>query len=160
MIRVVDKLGTTKERGKEMTKAEEMKALEKIADIIETCGDDSYVGKAFEGCYLIAKENIENDFWISLKERAELNEKEANKWIDQAKKLDAARDSIARELILSNETVIKERDRANEWVERYKNLEEEHTKLSHERMAQESKIDELKQEIIELKAKLYDLICK
>ncbi len=51
------------------TKEQERKALEQIKKIVESLGENSYVGTAFEGCYEIAKENIENDFGESMKDR-------------------------------------------------------------------------------------------
>lgn len=57
------------------TKEQERKALEKIRKIVEELGEDSYVGTAFEGCFEIAEENIDNDFACSMKQRAEAAEK-------------------------------------------------------------------------------------
>ena len=53
------------------TKEQERKALEKIRKIITDLGEDSYIGTAFEGCFEIAEENINNDFACSMKQRAE-----------------------------------------------------------------------------------------
>ena len=54
------------------TKEQERKALEKIRKIVEEIGGaESYIGMAFEGCFEIAEENIENDFGCSMKQRAE-----------------------------------------------------------------------------------------
>ena len=57
------------------TKEQERKALEKIRKIVEELGENSYVGTAFEGCFEIAEENINNDFACSMKQRAEAAEK-------------------------------------------------------------------------------------
>lgn len=59
------------------TKEQERKALEKIRKIVEELGADSYIGTAFEGCFEIAEENIENDFACSMKQRWEAAQKEA-----------------------------------------------------------------------------------
>lgn len=53
------------------TKDQERGALEKIKAIVEALGPDSYIGTALEGCFEIAKENIENDFACSMKQRVE-----------------------------------------------------------------------------------------
>ena len=58
------------------TKDQERKALEKIRKIVEELGENSYIGTAFEGCFEIAEENIENDFACSMKQRLETSEKE------------------------------------------------------------------------------------
>ena len=57
------------------TKEQERKALEKIRKIVADLGENSYVGMAFEGCFEVAEENIENDFGCSMKQRAEAAEK-------------------------------------------------------------------------------------
>lgn len=53
------------------TKEQERKALEQIKAIVAGLGPDSYVGTAFEGCFEIAAENIDNDFACSMKQRVE-----------------------------------------------------------------------------------------
>ena len=62
------------------TKEQEQKALEKIKKIVTDLGEDSYIGMAFEGCFEIAKDNIENDFGCSMKQRAESSAAEAAKY--------------------------------------------------------------------------------
>ena len=57
------------------TKEQERKALAQIRKIVEDLGEGSYIGMAFEGCFEIAEENIENDFGCSMKQRAESAEK-------------------------------------------------------------------------------------
>ena len=53
------------------TKEQELKALEQIKKIVSNLGADSYIATAFEGCFEIAEDNIENDFACSMKQRAE-----------------------------------------------------------------------------------------
>lgn len=61
------------------TKEQERKALEQIKKIIESLGENSYIATAFEGCFEVAAENIENDFACSLKHKAEAAEQKAEK---------------------------------------------------------------------------------
>lgn len=56
------------------TKAQEMKALEQIRKIVESLGENSYIGTAFEGCFEIAEQNIENDWGCSMKQQLETEE--------------------------------------------------------------------------------------
>lgn len=56
------------------TKEQERKALEQIKKIVEKLGKDSYIATAFEGCFEVAEENIENDFALSLKQKADMLE--------------------------------------------------------------------------------------
>lgn len=60
-------------------KEQERKALEQIKKIVAGLGEDSYIGTAFEGCFEIAENNIENDFACSMKQRAEAAEKDLKK---------------------------------------------------------------------------------
>ena len=55
-------------------KEQERKALEQIRKIVEGLGEDSYIGRAFSGCFEIAQENIDNDWGCSLKGKWELSE--------------------------------------------------------------------------------------
>ena len=51
------------------TKEQERKALQKIKDIVDSLGPDSYVAAAFDGCFNLAQENIDGDFMISFTQR-------------------------------------------------------------------------------------------
>lgn len=53
------------------TKEQERKALAQIKKIVAGLGEGSYIATAFEGCFEIAEENIENDFGCSMKDRAD-----------------------------------------------------------------------------------------
>ena len=50
------------------SKDQERDALRKIHKIVESLGENSYIATAFEGCFELAEENIENDFACSLKQ--------------------------------------------------------------------------------------------
>ncbi len=65
------------------TKEQERKALAQIREIVAALGSDSYLAIAFEGCFEIAEENIQNDFGCSMKQRAESAEKKAEDLADQ-----------------------------------------------------------------------------
>lgn len=81
------------------TKEQERKALARIKKIVEELGENSYIGIAFEGCFEVAEENIENDFACSMKQRAEHAEMEAGKYKkmyeDTAADFEAAETTIA-----------------------------------------------------------------
>lgn len=53
------------------TKEQERKALAQIRKIVESLGENSYVGTAFEGCFRDAEDNIEDDAAYSMKSRYE-----------------------------------------------------------------------------------------
>ena len=154
-----------------ISKAQERKALEQIKNIVLGLGADSYIGTAFEGCFEIAESNIDNDFACSMKERAEQAEHELK---CMQKKCEDQKTEISRLEIW-----------INEWSEKYGKLKDERDKLQKEldeaneeitdldaRLAiaeneldeadefKGTKVAELEQEIIKLKAKLYDLMVK
>lgn len=83
------------------TKEQERKALEKIRKIVEEIGGaESYIGMAFEGCFEIAEENIENDFACSMKQRAESSEQAMHtahdKVAEMTIELKEAQDTVSR----------------------------------------------------------------
>lgn len=141
------------------TKAEEMKALEQIKKIVEGIGGaDSYIGQALKGCFEIAKENIENDFWNSYKDS-----------------LETARNNLESERLMADTQrkqvadLKKENKRLEAEIEEWKGCSEtlkgnwsradkaatENWKKFRE---QEDKVEDLQQEIIRLKARLFDMM--
>ena len=57
------------------TKQQERDTLEKIRKVVEQLGPDSYLATAFEGCFDLAAENIDNDWACSMADRARNAEK-------------------------------------------------------------------------------------
>ena len=51
------------------TKEQERNALAKIMKIVADLGEGSYIATAFEGCFEIARENIDNDWACSMRQR-------------------------------------------------------------------------------------------
>ena len=141
-----------------MTKDQEREVLNKIKALIDSTGSDSYIEAAFAGCVEIAADNIDNDFMTSLKDRSEeANKREAaaklelqeqkdlnkdlqNRIEELEKKIDAEKE--AKETALNNaialtDQLYSEKDNVN---------------------GLERQIEGLEDEIIRLKAKLYDLM--
>lgn len=142
------------------TKDQERKALEQIRKIVASLGEDSYIGTAFEGCFEIAAENIENDFACSMKQRkeaAEAAEDNLREKLTAAKKELADGDSKLRVAEMN----LEEATQKNNSLRNRAELAEQHMKLEAERanrLADKNKL--LAQTIIELKAKLYDYMTK
>ncbi len=92
-------------------KDQERKALEQIKKIVEELGKNSYIGAAFEGCFEIAEENIDNDSASSIKQEYERAREDAIKFKVQAyeykQKFNKAQRSI--------EQLEKELDQEMEW---------------------------------------------
>ena len=147
------------------TKDQERKALEQIRKIVESLGENSYIGMAFEGCFEIAEENIDNDWGCSMKERAEAAEKNielARKKYEEIKaKLDQAEEwneGWHRKCDTMQETINKMQEQIDQ-----KDAELHEEKVARgmteiDRIKTDDEIKNLKAEIIKLKAKLYDLM--
>ena len=140
-----------------MTKAEERNLLEQIADLIKKAGDDSYIGKAFEGCIEDARQNIDDDFWNSYKDRYERADADA---VEAQKEARDNRQAYTELL----QTHLGEVERLTEELriarERLANEHENCIKNWNNFREQEDRAEALELENIKLKAKLYDLLCK
>lgn len=136
-----------------VTKEQELKALEKIKKIVEELGEDSYIGMALDGCFEIAEDNINNDFACSMKQRWQSAEKETEKFSLRLKERDNQIEQLKKE--------IKglESDR-EELAQKCESLSENNTKLWNQYRECQERAELAEMEIIKLKAKLYDLICK
>ena len=157
----------------EKTKAEGYEALRKIKEILKDFDpEDSYIGKAFEGCVEQAEENLRYDGKMSWKAEyeskdrqvARLTEKlaEVNKKlresevarVDLTKELNQKDDVIARYI-----DVVQGKDR--EIAELDGELDDKdrtYTDLEGRLEESQRQIGTLKQTILELKAKLYDMM--
>lgn len=147
------------------TKDQERKALAQIKKIVEGLGEGSYIGTAFEGCFEIAEENIEND-WAS----------SAQFYIDKVATLNEQLDAQRRIRQQNEQTIKAKEDTIRRQMEQIKGLEDkiEYAKASAKGAQQETdkalidlgdkvleqsaKIKAQEQEIIQLKAKLYDMM--
>lgn len=141
------------------TKAEEMKALNQIKKIVEGIGgDDSYVGRAFSGCFEMAQDNIENDFWNSMKDQRDIESKRCF----EAEKKNSEKDETINRLQRDFEIVC---DREKKAWERNAELLKEVKEGSNTAIEnwnkfreQEDKVEALQMEIIKLKARLFDMM--
>lgn len=172
----------------EKTKAEGYEALRKIEEILKGFDpEETYIGKAFEGCVEQAEENLRYDGRMSWKakyeskdrEAARLTEKlaEVNKRlresevarVDLTKELNQKDDAIARltdaknqlESQIVGEALIR-RDyeaRIGQMESDYKALQISYEELkATKKQEAKAEISALRQTILELKAKLYDMM--
>lgn len=145
-----------------ITKEQERKALDKIRKIIADLGEDSYVAAALEGCFEVAEQNIDNDWACSLKQQVESRDKEifklqlenSNLRLDlKAEKEYHEREIQNLQTANSNCEILKiENNRLNAELSNVTLIEE--TNRAYYKDLLNTKDDE----IIRLKAKLYDLI--
>ena len=153
------------------TKEQERKALEQIKKIIEGLGKDSYIATAMDGMIEDAEENIENDFAMSWKDRATVAEKRfedlASEYNKQVCEMVEKYHKISEELELAKQTMNLEAERANKGWARVKELNDQikegadlYTEEVHKNNELTMELGLKDNEIIQLKAKLYDLMVK
>ena len=142
------------------TKEQERKALEKIRKIVEELGENSYVGTAFEGCFEIAEDNIENDFGCSMKRRAEIAEEK----LEGAGIIRSNLEKEVKELQINNKLLGERIDQHDKNYEDLRMKKEEYRQSALKnwnkyREAQDALLV-AEAKITELKAKLYDCMVK
>ena len=135
------------------TKEQELKALEKIKKIVEELGEDSYIGMALDGCFEIAEDNINNDFACSMKQRWQSAEKETEKFSLRLKERDNQIEQLKKEI----KGLESDREALSQKCE---SLSDNNIKLWNQYRECQERAELMEMEIIKLKAKLYDLICK
>ena len=147
------------------TKDEEMKALRTIRDIVEGLGSDSYLAISTEGFWSMAETNILDDTGNSVAQYRKCWEATSSENRELEKKIKELQDKNAKleEAIKAAELDRKDildrhkfkeaqyQDQIMEMSEGYRQSRHEVCELKKENEAQ-------KREIINLKAKLYDLI--
>lgn len=133
------------------SKEEERKALEQIRKIVAGLGEDSYVATAFEGCFEIAEENISNDWAGSMKQKLDNAEFAEDQLRAKVKDLT----DTAEEARMKAEDAEKRAEKAESEASEYlQNMTENAIMVE----AKKARIEKLEEEIIRLKAKLYDLM--
>jgi len=144
------------------TKDDERRALKKIVEIMEGLGSNSYVAMAFAGCVEIAEENIDNDWGYSMAQRCESAEKEARELKEKIQHMAHDVKALTSQISEANRKLDEKNDQIAGLNQTIDGIEEEKAKLTDQLTDQ--LIDEsgyrakAEQEIIKLKAKLYDLM--
>lgn len=142
------------------SKQEERKALEQIKNIVAALGENSYIATAFEGCFEIAEENIENDFACSMKKRKEAAEYAEDKLREKIVKLETSAKAQETNLHLA-QTELEESKRVSDALRNRAELAEQTMRDEADRAKRlAEKNARQAQEILVLKARLYDLLYK
>lgn len=129
------------------TKQQELEALKKICEIVAELGPDSYIATAFEGCFEVARSNIENDFADSMKVR----------WQDADRKLNEANGTIEN---LRAKLAESEKDYEAACATARQIVEEKDAEIASIKNELINAGKKAEGEIICLKAKLYDCLIK
>ena len=141
-----------------VSKAEEREALKKIRAIVEKLGSDSYVATAFEGCFEIAEQNIDDDSALSYKGRCECLEDEIAEYKAELKKIESESEELvkeAKQFREAYEQAVKNREIS---VNNCYELNDRLYEAKAENGELKAEIVTLKNKIIELKAQLFDLM--
>ena len=143
-----------------ISKDDERKALAKIRKIIDDLGADSYVAAAFDGCFEMAEQNIENDWACSLKGEVESLQAQNNGLRHEIDELQKDIKVVKGLHNIGTEVSEKQKTRIKELEDRIQSLQGEVVDTDNERLQLKEELEEAKDENIRLKAKLYDLISK
>ena len=153
------------------TKQQEREALQKIREIVEALGEDSYIGTAFEGVFEMAEDNIENDFACSLAQQVRSFKDMSAKLTTLNKehkatieKLRGENESLAgwlHEYMEDHKREVTElREECEATEKRRCELFSENLRLDHQISDMEEEAEQKDLEIMKLKARLYDLMTK
>lgn len=146
------------------TKQQERDALAKIRQIVDTLGPESYLSIAFEGCFDLAAENIENDWGCSMADRVRRAEKRAaeleDKLAESVKDYEAAHAAAHAVAEEKDAEIAKLKDQLAKMQETARwngqRCDEEATAAGEAQRRAEA----AEAEVIRLKAKLYDYMTK
>ena len=152
------------------TKAEEYDALVQIRGILKDFDpENTYIGKAFEGCVDLAQDNLRNDQMFSFRSRYENRDRDAAKLdeiltknTNKLRESEEARVDLTKELNQKDDTiaryidVVQGKDRE---ISRLKGVinDKDAAYTDLEGRLEEAQI-QFKQTTLELKAKLYDMM--
>ncbi|MFR2633841.1 hypothetical protein [Neglectibacter timonensis] len=146
------------------TKQQERDALAKIRQIVDTLGPESYLAIAFEGCFDLAAENIENDWGCSMADRVRRAEKRAaeleDKLTESVKDYEAAHAAA--------HAVAEEKDAEIAKLKAQLTKMQETARWNGQRCDEEAtaageaqrRAETAEAEVIRLKAKLYDYMTR
>ena len=167
------------------TKQQERDTLEKIKKMVAQLGPNSYLSAAFEGCFELAAENIENDWACSMADRVRRAEKRAeeleekrieaelgyNRLVDKLAESEkdyeaahAAAHEIAdqkdREIAQLKAQIAKESQKETACDRCQHSLLKKAAELERIAGEAERRAEAAEAEVIALKAKLYDFMVK
>ena len=153
------------------TKAQERKAIEQIATILEGLGSDSYINMAMEGVLEMAESNITNDFGNSYKALYENAQDRLTRFENLIDSPDSLANYIDKALAIegrladADKLIKQQADAIDRKDARIKELNDQASDagkmigdLIDTRHDLEAERDALRAEVTILKAKLYDLM--
>lgn len=140
------------------TKDMERKTLEKIRQMVEELGADSYLAAAFDGVYEIAEQNIENDWGCTTREYIDAAHKAQEELRNEKTEMEKQIENLKRELEAKTQNEIAELEKKHrEEIQRQK---AERLGLENVISNHKANIHDREMTITELKAKLYDYMAR
>ena len=143
-----------------ITKEDERKALAKIKKIIEGLGEDSYIGIAFEGCFEIAEHNIDNDWFCSLQQKIEIYEKQNDEFEIRIKELKSELEKEKQLHALQLENFRTCMSNCETYKTEIEQLRSELKSAEDEISELEGDLNKSEETVVQLKARLFDLLCE
>ena len=151
------------------TKEQEKKALEQIKKIVDGLGQDSYLATAFEGAFEDAEYNIRDDAAYSMKARWDSAKQKADELSAKYDHLIGVKNHLEKKLEEAEEKAKKEWENAHDYAMESKEKDKQIAELQAKLESQKAEFNEaiadkdnlLAQrdfEVMQLKAKLYDLM--
>lgn len=151
------------------TKEQEKKALEQIKKIIAGLGEGSYIATAMDGMIEDAEENIRDDAAYSMKARWDSAKQKADVLSDKYEHLIGVKNHLEKKLAEAEETAKKEFENAHDFAMKLRDKEREVAELQAKLESQKAEFNEAIAdkdnllakrdfEVMQLKAKLYDLM--
>lgn len=137
------------------TKAEEREALAKIKEILKDFSPkDTHIGKAFEDCVKQAEKNICNDEMFSWRDQYRQYMEEQLKNCRLSDKVEALTETLNRK----DDTIARLEDAKNQLGKDLEGVKVAYAKLEYKLERAKETADRHRQTILELKAKLYDMM--
>lgn len=140
------------------TKDQERKALEQIQKIINGLGPDSYVGTALDGCLEIAAQNIDWDAACSMKQQRDLAEQKVRDLQEVRDELHEENMRLSEQVQTGDEHYEAMAKNMRSWMSKAGDLQYKLAECEKDREAALAKAADLENELIRLKAKLYDMM--
>lgn len=140
------------------TKEQERKALDKIRKIVAELGEDSYIGCALEGCLEDAETNINDDAAFSYKSRYEIVNEGFEKLTDEYRDLELRCEAMKKRAEDAEARFNAKVGAADKWCAAFNEAVERENEALGKYIEERDRAVGLEQEIVKLKARLYDLL--
>jgi len=143
------------------TKAEEYEALKQIRGILKDFDpEDTYIGKAFEGCVEQADENLCNDWMLSFRSRYEGRDRDVARLKEKLTEASTKLCESEEARVYLTEALNQKDDAINRLIRTLDHKNAAYTDLEGRLEEAKETADDLRQTILELKAKLYDMMTR